>query len=49
VYLEGVGHGYGEGQDATLFTNVDLELRKGQRIGLVGPNGRVCDNYNTLS
>lgn len=35
----GLGHGYGEGKYKTLFDNVDLQVRRGDRIGFVGPNG----------
>ena len=33
--LEAVGHGY----DEPLFANLDLLLKRGDRIGIVGPNG----------
>jgi ATP-binding cassette subfamily F protein 3 len=36
LYLEGVGMGFGERE---LFRDVDLTLRFGERIALVGPNG----------
>jgi len=36
VRLEGVAKAFG---DRTLFADVDLELARGQRIALVGPNG----------
>jgi len=37
--VEGVRHGYGEGQDTTLFRDVNLEILRGQRVGFIGPNG----------
>ncbi|MDQ3978533.1 MAG: ATP-binding cassette domain-containing protein, partial [Actinomycetota bacterium] len=37
ILLHGVGHGYGE--DPWLFTDLDLDLDPGGRLGIVGPNG----------
>ena len=36
LYLEGVSMGFG---DQELFRDVNLTLRAGDRIALVGPNG----------
>lgn len=34
-----LSHGYGKGGDELLFENVDMQIRMGDRIGFVGPNG----------
>ena len=34
-----LSHGYGEGQDKLLFDNVNIQIDRGDRVGLVGPNG----------
>jgi ATP-binding cassette subfamily F protein 3 len=41
ILFEGkqIRHGYGDGKYATLFEQVNFEIRKGNRIGFVGPNG----------
>lgn len=36
---KGIGHGYGDGKHKVLFQNVDFEVKRGDRIGFVGPNG----------
>ena len=37
IELEGVAHGYSD--DATLFSEIDLCIERGDRIAILGPNG----------
>lgn len=39
IEMVGVHHGYGNSPDSALFENVNIQIDKGERVGLVGPNG----------
>jgi ATPase subunit of ABC transporter with duplicated ATPase domains len=39
AYMNSVTHGYGDGEDATLFDNIRLDINYGEKIGIVGRNG----------
>jgi ATPase subunit of ABC transporter with duplicated ATPase domains len=36
---KGLGHGYGEGVHKVLFSDVDIQVNRMERVGFVGPNG----------
>jgi ATP-binding cassette, subfamily F, member 3 len=39
VEVEALSHGYGDGKYRTLFSDVAFQVTRGDRIGLIGPNG----------
>lgn len=39
LVAENLKHGYGEGKFKTLFENVDVQVKRGDRVGFIGPNG----------
>lgn len=39
LVAENLKHGYGSGKFGTLFEGVNVNVRRGDRIGFIGPNG----------